>query len=79
MADKREGWRPSRSTDHEHTQGTSCSGNTRLPATERPRRLYPGTGTAPAHNIASLAIHRLQTIFFYISVQIPLVASYVGF
>lgn len=47
-ADKRVRRRPIRSTDHAHMQGTSCSGSTRSPATERPRRLYPDTGTVPA-------------------------------
>ena len=51
-ADKRVGCHPSHSTDHEHMQGTSCNGSTRLPAAERLRRLYPNTGTVPAHSIS---------------------------
>jgi len=42
--------RPSRSTDHEHTQGTWCSGSTRRPAAVRPRRLSRRTGTAPVQH-----------------------------
>ena len=56
--------RPSRSTDHGHTQGTSCNGNTRSPAAEQPRRRYRDTGTASAVHTTSLCqCHRQRELF----------------